>query len=257
MIQIFYIISFLVLIFFNLSFSCDAPYSSQISFQDPASPVMESIMYLHDYIWCFLIFTLIFVSRILFRTLVLFKEDSNNPVVPTVQNVPLEIVWTLTPAVILVFIGGNSITHLYSAEEVLSPQLDIVVTGNQWFWTYEFMVFTKKITIESHMIETNSLDLGQLRNLEVDNSLVLPIKTNIRLIVTSTDVIHSWAIPSLAIKIDAVPGRTNTGTLFIKRAGQFFGQCSEICGKGHAVMPIKVVGVNQNDYKMYLHSLNH
>jgi cytochrome c oxidase subunit 2 len=256
MIQLFFIISFLILVFFNLSIVCDAPNSYQVGFQDPATPVMESIMYLHDYIWIFLVFIIIFVCRFLFRILVLFKEEDSKKVVPTVQHVPLEIVWTLTPAVILSFIGGNSITHLYSSEEILSPQLDIIVTGNQWFWTYEFMVFSKKVTIESHMIDADSLELGQLRNLEVDNSLIIPIKTNVRLIVTSTDVIHSWAVPSLSIKIDAVPGRTNTGTLFIKRPGQFFGQCSEICGKGHAVMPIKVVGVSSKDYLKFLHSIN-
>jgi len=246
-----YIFSF----FFN-NFNCDAPYHNQIGFQDPASPVMEGIVYLHDYIWIFLVFIVIFVSWMLARTLILFKENKAIKVIPTVQNVPLEIVWTLTPAIILAFIGGNSISHLYSAEEILNPQLDIIVTGNQWFWTYEFMVFAKKVTIESHMIETNSLKLGECRNLEVDNSLILPIKTNIRLIVTSTDVIHSWAVPSLAVKIDAVPGRTNTGTVYIKRPGRFFGQCSEICGKGHSVMPIVVTAVNIKKYNIYLHSLN-
>jgi cytochrome c oxidase subunit II len=235
---------------------CDAPYNYQVGFQDPGTPVMEGILYLHDYIWIFLVFILFFVSWMLARTLILFKEDNKYKVMPTVANVPLEIVWTLTPAIILSFIGGNSISHLYSAEEILSPQLDVIVVGNQWFWTYEFMVFTKKTSIESHMIESDSLTLGECRNLEVDNPLVLPINTNIRLIVTSTDVIHSWGIPSLSMKIDAVPGRTNTGTLYIKREGRFYGQCSEICGKGHAVMPIVVTSVTPDKYNLYLHSLN-
>ncbi len=254
----FYVIllSFILFNFYNLNINCDAPLYNQIGFQDPATPVMEGILYLHDYIWCFLIFVLIFVSWFLARILILFKETKNKAVVPTVQNVPLEIVWTLTPAIILSFIGGNSISHLYSAEEILSPQLDIIITGNQWFWTYEFMVFARKVAIESHMIETDLLTSGECRNLEVDNSLVIPIKTNVRIIVTSTDVIHSWAVPSLGIKIDAVPGRTNTGTLYIKREGRFYGQCSEICGKGHAVMPIVVTAVSAEKYNVYLHSIN-
>jgi len=254
----FYIVifSFLLLNFYNSDIFCDAPYPNQIGFQDPATPVMEGILYLHDYIWCFLIFVLIFVSWFLARILILFKEDKNVAFNPTVQNVPLEIVWTLTPAIFLSFIGGNSISHLYSAEEILSPQLDIIVTGNQWFWTYEFMVFARKVAIESHMIETDLLVSGECRNLEVDNALVLPVKTNIRVIVTSTDVIHSWTVPSLGIKIDAVPGRTNSGTLYIKREGRFFGQCSEICGKGHAVMPIVVNAVSAKKYNIYLHSIN-
>jgi cytochrome c oxidase subunit 2 len=255
MLHFFFSYLIIFLYFKNISF-LDAPFNHQTSFQDPASPVMEGILYLHDYIWIFLIFILIFVSWMLFRTLVLFAENDNHQINPVTQNVPLEIIWTLTPAIILSFIGGNSISHLYSAEEILSPQLDIVVTGNQWFWTYEFMVFSKKVTLESHMIDNDSLILGECRNLEVDNSLILPINTNIRLIVTSTDVIHSWAIPSLGVKIDAVPGRTNTGTVYIKREGRFFGQCSEICGKGHAVMPIVVNAVTPEKYNLYLHSIN-
>jgi len=250
------LLSFILLSFYNFNVICDAPYPNQIGFQDPATPVMEGILYLHDYIWCFLIFVLIFVSWFLARILILFNENKDVAVVPTVQNVPLEIVWTLTPAIILSFIGGNSISHLYSAEEILSPQLDIIVTGNQWFWTYEFMVFARKVAIESHMIETDQLVSGECRNLEVDNALVIPVKTNVRIIVTSTDVIHSWTVPSLGIKIDAVPGRTNTGTLYIKREGRFFGQCSEICGKGHAVMPIVVSAVSAEKYNVYLHSIN-
>ena len=247
----------MVYTFNNLSLIfCDAPYPNQVGFQDPATPVMEGILYLHDYIWIFLVFIVVFVSWILVRTLIIFKENNLTSVVPTVQNVPLEVAWTLTPAVILSIIGGNSISHLYSAEEILSPQLDIIITGNQWFWTYEFMVFAHKISIQSHMIETDSLTLGECRNLEVDNCLVLPIKTNIRLIVTSADVIHSWAVPSFGIKIDAVPGRTNTSNLYIKREGRFLGQCSEICGKGHSVMPIVVTAVSIEKYNIYLHSLN-
>jgi cytochrome c oxidase subunit 2 len=243
-------------IFSNFIIRCDAPFPNQLSFQDPATPIMEGIIYLHDYIWCFLIFIVVFVSWFLARILILFRECNNKAIYPIVENVPLEIVWTLSPAIILSFIGGSSISHLYSAEELLSPQLDVVITGNQWFWTYEFMVFARKVSIESHMIVTDQLVFGECRNLEVDNPLVVPIKTNIRLIVTSTDVIHSWAVPSLGIKIDAVPGRTNSGSLYIKREGRFYGQCSEICGKGHAVMPIVVVATSIEKYNVYLHTIN-
>ena len=232
---------FNILFYFLVSLTTiygDAPYQGQIGFQDPASPVMESISSFHDFLWFFLIFILVFVSYFLCIILIMFKENVNNKVTSTVMHVPLEAFWTCSPALVLSFIGGNSIAHMYSAEEILSPQVDIVIVGNQWYWTYEFMVFTKKITIESHMIEHDQLEIGQCRNYEVDNALVLPTETNIRLIVTSNDVIHCWAVPSLGIKIDAVPGRLNTGTLFINREGQFYGQCSEICGKGHGIMPI-------------------
>ena len=118
-------------------------------------------------------------------------------------------------------------------------------------------VFTKKVSIESHMVDTDDLLLGECRNLEVDNPLIIPVETNIRLLMTSTDVIHSWTIPSLGIKVDAVPGRINEGNIFIKRPGNFYGQCSEICGKGHSVMPIKVIAVSKEDYNIYLHFVNY
>ena len=234
----------------------DAPFRNQISFQDPATPVMSGIIFLHDYIWGYLIFVLIFVTWMLVRILFFFKEDAEKEIIPVVQNVPLEIIWTLTPAFILALIAGNSISHLYSAEELLNPALDVIIIGNQWFWTYEFMVFTKKVSLESHMIETSDLVLGDIRLLEVDNPLILPVETNIRLLITSRDVIHSWAVPSLGIKVDAVPGRINEVSLYIQRESTFRGQCSEICGRGHAVMPIVVTSISKEDYNIYLHLVN-
>jgi cytochrome c oxidase subunit 2 len=237
----------------NFNISCDAPIQYQYTFQDPATPMFEGTLYLHDIIWTFLVFIVFFVSWMLFRILVVFKENANQKVVPITQNMALEVVWTMTPALILCIIAGNSISHLYSAEEALTPSMDVVITGNQWFWTYEFMAFTNKITFESHLIAEDDLVMGELRNLEVDNPLIVPVETNIRLIVNSNDVIHSWAVPSLGIKIDAVPGRTNTGSLYVKREGRYYGQCSEICGKSHALMPIVVVATNQIQYLTYLH----
>lgn len=237
----------------NIITQCDAPVKYQGSFQDPATPMFEGTIFLHDLIWAFLFFVVIFVTWMLGRTLILFKENPKQKVNPITQNVTLETVWTLSPAMILALLAGNSISHLYSVEEALTPSMDVVITGNQWFWIYEILAFDKKITFESHMIAEDDLKIGELRNLEVDNPLVLPIETNIRLIVNSNDVIHSWAVPSLGIKIDAVPGRTNVGYLYIKREGRFYGQCSEICGKGHAYMPIVVVSTNSLEYLIYLH----
>jgi cytochrome c oxidase subunit 2 len=239
----------------NIITQCDAPVKYQGSFQDPATPMFEGTIFLHDLIWAFLFFVVIFVTWMLGRTLVLFKEDPSKRVNPVTQNVTLETVWTLSPAIILALLAGNSISHLYSVEEALTPSMDVVITGNQWFWIYEIMVFDKKYAFESHMIAEEDLKIGELRNLEVDNPLILPIETNIRLIVNSNDVIHSWAVPSLGVKIDAVPGRTNTGFLYIKREGRFYGQCSEICGKGHAYMPIIVVALDPMEYLIYLHYL--
>lgn len=249
----FFILNLIFILPFNILM--DAPFRNQIGFQDPATPVMAGIIYLHDYIWGFLIFVLIFVGWMLLRILILFKEDNKKRINYLSQNVILEIVWTVTPAFILMLIAGSSISHLYSSEEFLNPSLDVIVVGNQWFWTYEFMVFSKKITIESHMIETEDLLEGEIRLLEVDNPLILPVETSIRLLINSNDVLHSWAVPSLGVKVDAVPGRLNETIIYLNREGTFRGQCSEICGRGHAVMPIVVKGVSQQDYSFYLHLL--
>jgi len=249
----------LLAIFFGIfsnTIVCDAPRALQYSFQDPATPVMEGIIHLYDYLWHFLVFVVFFVTWMIVRIAILYRERDDQRVSIITQNVNLEIVWTLTPALILACVAGNSITHLYSAEEIMHSALDVTIIGSQWFWVYEFMVFKKKVILESHMIETEDLKLGSLRNLEVDNALVLPTETNVRLLVTSSDVIHSWAVPSLGVKVDAVPGRINECNVFIKRPGLYFGQCSEICGKGHAVMPICVYAVSKEDYNLYLHILN-
>lgn len=238
-----------------LEVALDSPFRNQIGFQDPATPVMAGIIYLHDYIWGFLVFILIFVSWMLIRILILFKEKNAKKIYPVKQNMLLEIIWTVTPAAILALIAGNSISHLYSSEESLNPSLDVVIVGNQWYWVYEFMVFSKKVLVESHMIETVDLREGEIRLLEVDLPLVLPAETSIRLLVSSNDVIHSWAVPSLGVKVDAIPGRINETTIYISREGTFRGQCSEICGRGHAVMPIVVKAVSKEDYSYYLHIL--
>lgn len=234
---------------------CDAPFKYQVSFQDPATPVMSSIIFLHDYIWNFLIFIIIFVTWMLCRILILFSEHPSRKIIPIVHNTALEVVWTLSPAGILALIAGNSISHLYSAEEYFTPAFDVMIVGNQWYWTYEMMAFDSKVVLESRGIEVDKLVLGELRLLEVDYPLVLPVNTTVRLLVTANDVLHSWAVPSLGVKMDACPGRLNEVNVYIEREGTFRGQCSEICGKGHAAMPIVVQAVSIEEYLVYLHFL--
>ena len=234
----------------------DAPFRNQISFQDPATPVMSGIIFLYDYVWGYLIFVLIFVTWMLVRILFFFKEDAEKEIIPIVQNVPLEIIWTSIPGIILIVIMGNSFTHINYEEALLHTPLDIVIIGNQWFWTYEFMVFTKKISLESHMIETNDISLGYIRKLEVSNPLILPINTNIRLSITSKDVVYSLAVPSLGIKVDAVPGCVNKVNLYIQHEMTFRGQSAIRNNDGTALMPIVITSVSKEKYNIYLHYLN-
>jgi cytochrome c oxidase subunit 2 len=171
----------------------------------------------------------------------------------------LEIIWTIIPAVLLLFIAVPSFSLLYSLDEVVDPFLTLKVIGSQWFWTYEYSYYETadnqiidSLSFDSYMMPENEIAKGCLRLLEVDNRAFLPIDTHVRVLVTATDVLHSWAIPSFGIKTDACPGRLSETSLFIKRSGNFFGQCSEICGTNHGFMPIGVKGVTLEKFEELL-----
>jgi len=231
---------------------CDAPQAWQFGFQDPASPIAQGIQDLHNDICFFMIVVLVFVVWMLLRTLCHFHWTKNPVPSKIIHGTFLEIVWTVTPSFILVIIAVPSFALLYSMDEIVDPSLTLKVIGHQWYWTYEYSDYAVSedgsIVFDSYMIPEDDLELGQLRLLEVDNRVVLPIQTHIRIIITAADVLHSWAVPALGIKCDAVPGRLNQTSLFLKREGVFYGQCSEICGANHGFMPIVVEGVQLNDY---------
>lgn len=241
----------------------------QLGFQIPASPVMEGIINFHHDLFFFLTAILFFVFYLFARCLILFNKDVNvKPIIVT--HAPLlEIIWTLIPALILVFVAIPSFSLLYSMDEIIEPLLTIKVIGHQWYWSYEFLdpnilfkLYYESLDIDakpikefkplevtcnfdSYMLTDDQLSKeNSLRLLEVDNKLYLPVETNVRLLITSADVLHSWAVPALGVKLDACPGRLNQTSLYIKRPGTFYGQCSEICGVNHGFMPIAVVGLN-------------
>lgn len=231
---------------------CDGIVKNQIGFQDPASPIMEGIINLHHDIFFFLIIILISVSWILFRIIWLYSEKKNKKAITFSHNTLLEVIWTIIPAIILMVIAIPSFALLYSMDEIIDPAVTIKAIGHQWYWSYEYSDYNsiteKSIAFDSYMIPEEDLVEGQLRLLEVDNRVVLPVKTHIRVILTSTDVIHSWALPSCGIKMDAVPGRLNQVALYINREGVFYGQCSEICGVNHGFMPIVVEAVSLESF---------
>ena len=163
----------------------------------------------------------------------------------------IEIFWTIVPAIILYAIALPSFALLYSLDDLTDPYLTLKITGHQWYWSYEYnLVDIEGFTtsFDSYMINYDDLMPGMLRLLEVDNRLILPTNQHIRLLITSADVLHSWAVPSFGIKVDACPGRLNHATLFIRRPGLYYGQCSEICGINHGFMPIVVMGVSFKEY---------
>jgi cytochrome c oxidase subunit 2 len=231
---------------------CDAPEAWQLYFQEAATPTMEGIINLHNDIMAIIIFIAVFVMWMMGRTMWLFTADKNPNPSKVVHGTTIELVWTIVPSIILVTIAIPSFALLYSMDEVIDPAITLKVIAHQWYWSYEYSDYNTSdedtIAFDSYMIAEDDLELGQLRLLEVDNRVILPINTHIRVLITSTDVVHAWAIPSLGIKCDAYPGRLNQVNTFIKREGIFHGQCSELCGVNHGFMPIVVEAVSLQDY---------
>nr|AGJ84203.1 cytochrome c oxidase subunit II [Eriosoma sp. 23075] len=208
----------------------------KLSFQNSNSPLMEQLIFFHDHtifiitmIMCMISYMMIFIMNNKFINIKIS------------ENQFIELIWTIIPPIILIFIAMPSLHLLYLMDEIKSPILTIKIFGHQWFWSYEYSDFLN-ITFESYMI--NEFSKETFRLIEVDNKTILPYKFNIRLLISSDDVIHSWTIPSLAIKMDAIPGRMNQINLFLNRPGLYFGQCSEICGINHSFMPIQIESIN-------------
>nr|ULQ69062.1 cytochrome c oxidase subunit 2 [Centrolepis aristata] len=232
-----------------------------MGFQDPATPVMNGIIDLHHDLFFFLVVILVFVLWMLVRASYRFREEANPIPERIVHGTFLEIVWTIFPSVVLLFIAIPSFALLYSMDEVdVDPAMTLKAIGHQWYWTYEYSDYCNSddqaLTFDSYMLADDDLELGQLRLLEVDNRVIVPVKTHLRMILTSADVLHSWAVPSLGVKCDAVPGRLNQTPIFLQREGVFYGQCSEICGTNHAFMPIVVEGVDLPKYTNAVSQLN-
>jgi cytochrome c oxidase subunit 2 len=207
----------------------------------------------------FIIIIGVFVCLFLYKTLVYFSEENNSSPQKFTHSSVLEFIWTIIPAAILLLISVPSFALLYSLDELVEPSLTLKIVGHQWYWSYEYsdcLYFptSENINFDSYMIATSDLTKGSFRLLEVDNRVFLPTNTHIRLLVTAADVLHSWAIPSFGIKIDACPGRLSQTTLLIKREGVFYGQCSEICGINHGFMPIVVKSVPIDTFLIWIFS---
>jgi len=235
----------------------DAPEPWQLGFQDSASPSFEGITELHDQIMFYLVIILLGVSWMLSSILFSFNTNSNKFVHKYHNHGTLiELIWTITPAFILIAIAFPSFKLLYLMDEVIDPAMTIKALGHQWYWSYEYSDFLdeegESIEFDSYMVPEADLEPGQLRLLEVDNRAIVPVGTHVRFITTATDVLHSFAVPSLGIKMDAIPGRLNQTSVLIERPGVFYGQCSEICGVHHGFMPIVIQAVSLEAYLAWL-----
>jgi heme/copper-type cytochrome/quinol oxidase subunit 2 len=238
----------------------DAPSAWGIYFQDSATPQMEGLIELHDNIMYYLVIILFSVGWILFsmiRKYVYTKSPISYKYLT--HGTLIELIWTITPAIILILIAFPSFRLLYLMDEVSDPSMSIVAEGHQWYWSYQYPDFIDSndefIEFDSYIIPDSDLEEGMLRMLEVDNRVILPELTHIRFIITSGDVIHSFACNSLGIKGDAYPGRLNQASVFINREGVFYGQCSEICGILHSSMPIVIQAVSLEKFLEWLNSM--
>nr|YP_009387527.1 cytochrome c oxidase subunit II [Nauphoeta cinerea]ARS88096.1 cytochrome c oxidase subunit II [Nauphoeta cinerea]QHD59281.1 cytochrome oxidase subunit II [Nauphoeta cinerea] len=223
---------------------------ANMNLQDSASPIMEQLIYFHDHALMIIIMILMIVS---YMMIMLVMNKFTNRFL--LEGQLIEVAWTIAPAIILIFIAIPSLRLLYLMDEINNPAVTLKTIGHQWYWSYEYSDFLK-IEFDSYMIPQNEMNNQDFRLLDVDNRATLPMNTFIRIIITATDVLHSWTIPSLGVKADATPGRLNQTSFLISRPGLFYGQCSEICGANHSFMPIVIESVSTNNFINWISSMS-
>nr|APX39929.1 cytochrome c oxidase subunit 2 [Longitarsus candidulus] len=214
--------------------------------QDSSSPLMEQLSYFHDHTLMILVIITVLVSQLMIT--LFFNKFSHRFLL---EGQMIEIIWTILPTITLIFIAIPSLRLIYILDEINNPTITIKTIGHQWYWSYEYSDF-KNIEFDSYMIPMNEMNKFNFRLLEVDNRITIPFESNIRMLVTAADVIHSWTIPSLGVKIDATPGRLNQINFTINRSGLFYGQCSEICGANHSFMPIVLESISPNFFTKWI-----
>lgn len=251
---------FYLLYLLNIQFFseyCDAPRAWGLYFQDSASPQMEALIELHDNIMYYLVIILFSVGWIIqsiIRNYVFNKSPISNKYLN--HGTLIELIWTITPALILILIAFPSFKLLYLMDEVTDPTLSVTIEAHQWYWSYQYPDFIDvdgdHLEFDSYLIPETDLEQGALRMLEVDNRVTLPELTHTRFGIDSADVIHSFALPALGIKCDAYPGRLNQVSTLVNREGTYYGQCSEICGILHSSMPIVLQSLGLEKFLLWL-----
>ena len=230
----------------------NGPEDWEIGFKPPATPVMEQLEKFHDY-FVLPIITVITVIVLGLLAYVMIRYSARRNPVPsrTSHNSVIEMVWTIVPVLILVAIAIPSFKLMYYMDKAKNPQMTIKVTGHQWYWTYEYPD-QKKLSFDSNMVKDASLKPGQRRLLTADNPLVVPVNTTIRVLVASTDVIHSWFVPEFGVQEYGMPGRENESWFKVERPGIYYGQCNQLCGINHAYMPIEIHAVSKDEFQSWL-----
>ncbi|PKU22845.1 cytochrome c oxidase subunit II [Telmatospirillum siberiense] len=228
----------------------DQPKAWGIWMQEAASPTMHQITTLNTTITVIILFVLAFVFVLLGYVVVRFHASRNPTPAKWEHNTPLEVAWTLIPVLILVVIAFPSFRLLYAMDRAKDADMTLKVTGHQWYWSYDYP--DQSVSFDANMVQEGDLKPGEPRLLATDNHIVLPVDTTIRIQTTADDVIHSWSVPSLGVKIDAFPGRLNETWVKIERPGFYFGQCSQLCGINHGFMPIEVEAVTKEQFTAWI-----
>lgn len=219
----------------------------KINTQDASSPLIEQLLFFHDYT---ITFILLITTIVGYNIISSASNKINNSLI--LESHFLELFWTVSPSFILLALGVPSIRILYLLDEVFNPAITIKTTGHQWYWSYEYTDFFK-LEFDSFINSTNSIN--SMRLLDTDNQIFIPFKSQIRNLISAADVLHSWTIPSIGIKVDAVPGRLNQVNFISYLPGTFYGQCSEICGANHRFIPISLNSVNPIKFIKWLKSI--
>ena len=227
------------------------PTAWQLNFQPAASPVAERIESLHDLLLFIKVAISVFVLALLAYVCIRYRADRNPVPSRRTHNTVIEIAWTAIPVLILVVIAIPSFKLLYFMDRAVNPEMTLKAVGHQWYWSYEYPD-NGDFTFDAYMIADEDLQEGQLRLFDVDNRVVLPVETDVRLLTTATDVLHSWAVPALGVKLDAVPGKINETWLRINRPGIYYGQCSELCGAYHGFMPVMIEAVSKEEFDAWV-----
>lgn len=222
---------------------------SALNFQNASSPLIEQLIFFHDHAITILILIITIVGYNLISTCSNLNIDQY-----MLESQPLELFWTIVPRFILIFIGLPSIRLLYILDEVYKPSITIKTIGHQWYWSYEYSDFLN-VEFDSYIMPSQEQTNRDFRLLDVDNRTVVPINTQIRTLITAADVLHSWTVPVLGVKTDAVPGRLNQVNFISNRPGLFFGQCSEICGANHRFIPIAIESVNPKTFIKWIKNI--
>ena len=241
----------LIAVAFGPAALADQPVNWGLGLLPAASPVMEDIHSFHNMLLWIITLITIFVLALMVYVMVRFRRSANPKPSNFTHNTTVEVLWTVIPVIILVIIAVPSFKLLYKADSIAEPEMTLKVTGNQWYWSYEYPDHGS-FSFDSNLLDPSDLQEGDIRQLSVDNKVVLPVDTDIRIQVTAADVLHNWAMPNFGIKIDTVPGRLLETWVRITKTGTYYGQCSELCGVRHAYMPIEVQAVSKEEFQAWV-----